>query len=277
MGQKVWLITGCSTGIGKEIAIAALKSGDIVVITARKLEDIKKINDEYPEQSLAIELDITDKKAQINAVETTIKTFKRIDVLVNNAGYGYRGATEEAEEEEIKSLFETNFFGPVNLIKLVLPYMREQKSGMIVNISSSGAFEASVGSGFYAATKAALEQVSDSLRKEVEPIGIKTLIVEPGAMRTDFRDRSLKESKTILSAYEKTSGKRRKENLPSLHDQIGSPKLLGEELVSFLRQDEIPQRILYGSDAVKTAEKVYKSRLNEVLKWKNISVKTDFS
>ena len=96
-------------------------------------------------------------------------------------------------------------------------------------------------------------------------------------MRTDFRDRSLKESKTILSAYEKTSGKRRKENLPSLHDQIGSPKLLGEELVSFLRQDEIPQRILYGSDAVKTAEKVYKSRLNEVLKWKNISVKTDFS
>ena len=248
-----------------------------MVITARKFETIKELSEQYPRQSFAIELDVTDKKERINVVEKTIKKFKRIDVLVNNAGYGYRGATEEASESEIKNLFETNLFGPINLIQLVLPYMRKQKNGTIVNVSSSGAFEASVGSGFYAASKAALEQISDSLRKEVKPLGIRTLIVEPGAMRTDFRVRSLKESEVILSAYEQTSGKRRKENLPSLHDQMGDPRLLGKELVSLLKQNEIPQRILYGSDAVETAEKVYKSRLDEVLKWKNISIRTDFS
>ena len=150
MEQKVWLITGCSTGIGREIAKAALETGDIVIVTARRLDDVKDLHEQYPKQSLLMKLDITNKRDRIDAVEKMMEAYHRIDILVNNAGYGYRGATEEASESEIKNLFETNLFGPINLIQLVLPYMRKQKNGTIVNVSSSGAFDASVGSGFYA-------------------------------------------------------------------------------------------------------------------------------
>ncbi len=274
--EKVWLVTGCSSGIGKGIAKAALKNNDRVVMTARNVDTLKELQEQYPDTSLAVRLDITKSSEIDQAVSAAIGRFGRIDYLVNNAGYGYRGATEEAGESEIMELFRTNFFGPVELIRKVLPYMRKEKTGSIINISSSGALEASVGSGFYAASKAALEQVSDSLRQETQGLGIRVLIVEPGAVRTDFRDRSLKESETVIEAYQATSGKRRKENLPSLHDQPGSPELVGEVLVELTGKEDIPKRLLLGSDGVDTAKRVYSERLAEIERWREISVRTDF-
>lgn len=274
--EKVWMITGCSSGIGQGLAKAVLEKGDIAVMTARNTDTLKMLHGQYPDTSMAVCLDITKSSDMDNAVAAALGRFGRIDCLVNNAGYGYRGATEEAKDQEIRKLFRTNFFEPVELIQKVLPHMRKRGAGSIINISSSGALEASVGSGFYAASKAALEQVSDSLRKETAPLGIRVLIVEPGAVRTDFRDRSLQESETVIEAYQPTSGMRRKENLPSLHDQIGSPELVGKILVELMEKEELPQRLLLGSDGVATGKKVYTSRLAEIERWEEVSVRTDY-
>ena len=274
--KKTWLITGCSTGLGRGIAAAVLEHGDRAVVTARKVGSIKELCEKYPEDAMAFRLDVTKKEEIDEAVAAALRKFGQIDCLVNNAGYGYRGAMEEASETEIDELFRTNFFGPVRMMQKVLPIMRRQGRGYIINISSSGALEASVGSGFYAATKVALEQVSDSLRKETAPLGIRVLIVEPGALRTDFRDRSLKESETVIDAYRQTSGSRRKENLPSLHDQIGSPEKAGKLLVELIERGEFPDRLLLGSDAVATAGKIYRERMKEAERWESVSVRTDY-
>lgn len=275
--KQTWFITGCSSGIGRVLAEEVLRRGDQAAVTARSCEAIRDLEERWPDTALILPLDVTDERQGNAAVCKTLEHFGKIDVLVNNAGYGFRGALEEAGKEEISRLFRTNLFGPVYLMQEVLPHMRARHSGMIVNISSSGALEASVGSGFYAASKAALEQISDSLRKETAELGIEVMIVEPGAMRTDFRDRSLQQSEIVLEAYSKTSGARRKENLPSLHDQAGDPARLAEELVSLVHADAIPERILFGTDAVKTAEKIYHKRLLEMETWRDVSVSTDFS
>ena len=190
--KPVWFITGCSTGFGRELSVILLKRGYRVVATARdkaKVEDIVAGN---PKNGLALALDV-DKQGQIDAaVKAAEARFGRIDVLVNNAGYGYLAAVEEGDDADIRAMFETNFFGLAAMTRAVLPIMRAQKSGAIVNISSVGGFIGFPGSGYYAATKFAVEGLSESLSKEVGPLGIKVIIVEPGPFRTDWAGRSLK-------------------------------------------------------------------------------------
>jgi NAD(P)-dependent dehydrogenase (short-subunit alcohol dehydrogenase family) len=185
--MSTWLITGCSTGLGRALAQGALARGDTVAATARDAASIQELVDAHPETALALPLDVTDRGQITRAVREVQERFGGIDVLVNNAGYGYRAAVEEADDSDVQALFATNFFGPVAMIKGVLPDMRARRHGTVVNISSIGARRSPPGSGYYAASKAALEALTASLRKEVEPLGIAAMIVEPGAFRTDSR------------------------------------------------------------------------------------------
>ena len=185
-----WLITGCSSGIGRGIAKAALEAGYNVVVTARKPETVTEITADYPDNSLVLALDVSNEDSIRSAVADSIEKFGTIDVLVNNAGYGYRSAIEESEWNEIERLFQVNCYGPVRLIQEVLPHMRAKKKGVIINVTSVGGVRGAVGNGMYSAAKGAFELASDTLYKECAPLGIKVLTVEPGAFRTSFYRKS---------------------------------------------------------------------------------------
>lgn len=208
--MSTWLITGCSTGLGRALAAAVLDRGWNAAVTARDPESLADLVNAHPETALPLALDVTDPAQVVAAVTAAEGRFGSIDVLVNNAGYGYRAAVEEGDEPDVQRLFATNVFGPVALVKAVLPGMRARRSGTIVNISSIGAQICPPGSGYYSATKAALEGLSASLRREVEPLGLRVVVVEPGAFRTDFSGRSITESSTVIDDYADTAGKRRK-------------------------------------------------------------------
>jgi NAD(P)-dependent dehydrogenase (short-subunit alcohol dehydrogenase family) len=221
--MSTWLITGCSTGLGRALAEALLTRGHQVVVTARDAARVQDLVDAHPDLALGLALDVTDAGAVRAAVDAAEQRFGGVDVLVNNAGYGYRAAVEEGDEAEVQQLFATHVFGPVALIKAVLPGMRARRSGAIVNISSIGARAAFAGSGYYAGVKAALEGISNSLAKEVGPLGISVTVVEPGGFRTDFSGRSLTQSATAIEDYAPTAGLRRKEHDTSHGTQAGDP------------------------------------------------------
>ena len=219
----VWLITGCSTGFGRQLAKILVERGYRVAATARDPASVADIVKGNEETALALKLDV-DKQAEIDAaVAATRRSFGRIDVLVNNAGYGYLAAVEEGEDDDVRAMFETNFFGLAAMTRAVLPVMRAQKSGAIVNISSMGGFIGFPGSGYYAATKFAVEGLSESLAKEVAPFGIKVVIVEPGPFRTDWAGRSLKTPKRPIEAYEETAVSRRRQVQSYSGNQPGDP------------------------------------------------------
>lgn len=275
--MKTWLITGCSSGIGAGIARAVLAHGDNAVITARKPETLTALTENYPETSLAVKLDITCAGDIRAAVQSAKEKFDRIDVLVNNAGYGYRAAVEEGEADQVDLLFQTNVFGPVELIKAVLPSMRAQKSGIILNVSSIAAARSGMGSGYYAGSKAALELITDGLMKEAAPLGIQAAIVEPGSFRTHFYDTSLKGSAVKIDDYNETSGKNRKENVVNRGNQPGDPEKAGQVLVEVVEGGTLPKRLLLGSDAVKVVRLEMEDRLREIGEWESVSKKTDFA
>ncbi|MGI4899670.1 MAG: oxidoreductase, partial [Janthinobacterium lividum] len=206
--NPVWFITGCSTGFGRELAKLILKKGWNAVITARKVDQVQDIAEGYEETALVLPLDVNDKAQVSSAITKAEETFGKIDVLVNNAGYGYFSSIEEGEEEKIRAQFETNFFGLVNVIQAVLPGMREKRSGHIVNFSSIGGLRAFTATGYYHATKFAVEGLSESLSQEVAPLGIKVLLVEPGPFRTDWAGRSTSRTPVQIADYEATVGKR---------------------------------------------------------------------
>lgn len=275
--MKTWLITGCSSGIGAGIAKEALENNDNVVVTARDVSKLQDLVKDYPNTSLAITLDITNGNDIESAVAQAVNRFGGIDVLVNNAGYGYRAAVEEGEPDQVDLLFQTNFFGPIELIKAVLPYMREKKNGFIVNISSIAAVRAAMGSGYYAASKAALELVTDGLSKEVAPLGIKVMTVEPGAFRTHFYDSSLKGTAVKIDDYTETSGKNRKENVVNKQNQPGDPNKAGQVLVKLINENNTyPQRLLLGKSAVEVVATELENRLHEIQEWKSVSAESDF-
>ena len=220
--MPTWLITGCSTGLGRHLAQAVLARGYNATVTARDAANVQDLVDAYPDTALALALDVTEDAQVTNAVRQAEERFGGVDVLVNNAGYGYRAAVEEGEEPEVAKLFATNFFGPVAMIKAVLPGMRARRDGAIVNISSIGARISPPGSGYYSATKAALEAMSASLRKELEPLGITVTVVEPGGFRTDFAGRSLQQSRDAIADYADTAGRRRKSTTPPTGPSRGS-------------------------------------------------------
>ena len=195
---------------------------------------------------------------------------------MNNAGHGYRAAVEEGEAAGIADVFQTNFFGIITLLKLILPKMRNQKSGAIINLSSIAAVGSAVGSGYYAATKAALELLSDALYQEVTPLGIKVMVVEPGQFRTRFFDDSLKGTNLQITDYEKTARTTRKENVINRHDQPGDPQKGGKIIVDTIAKDHYPRTLLLGSGAVEFVQRKLNDKLKEIEEWKEISKQSDF-
>jgi NAD(P)-dependent dehydrogenase (short-subunit alcohol dehydrogenase family) len=245
----VWLITGCSTGFGRQLAKILVDRGYRVAATARDPEMLSDIVARNAETALALKLDVTTQAEIAAAVAETRRTFGRIDVLVNNAGYGYLAAVEEGEDADIRAMFETNFFGLAAMTRAVLPVMRAQKSGAIVNISSMGGFIGFPGSGYYAATKFAVEGLSESLSKEVAPFGIKVVIVEPGPFRTDWAGRSLKTPKRPIAAYEETAIARRRQIQGYSGEQPGDPMRAAEAIIATVERDHPPLRLPLGGFA----------------------------
>lgn len=271
-----WFITGCSTGLGRHLSQEVLRSGYNAVVTARNICDIQDIAEAYPDSALALQLDISDQKQVEQAILRTKDWFGNIDVLINNAGYGFRGAVEEASDEEMRKIFDTNFFGTVNMIQGVLPGMRKRKTGTIMSVSSIGGRFAAPGSGFYSATKFAIEGMSDALRKELEPLDIRVLVIEPGAFRTDFAGRSLNQSKQVIDDYESTAGQRRKEKDKTDGTQQGDPVKASKVIIQTFESDKIPFRLLLGSDAINFTRTELENQINELNEWEHISIKTDF-
>jgi NAD(P)-dependent dehydrogenase (short-subunit alcohol dehydrogenase family) len=273
--MSTWLITGCSTGLGRAIAEAVIGSGHNAVVTARDAATVADLADGAPDRALALPLDVTKPDQVASAVGRAEERFGGVDVLVNNAGYGYRAAVEEGEEAEIRALFETHFFGTVATIKAVLPGMRARRSGAIVNISSIGAQVTPAGSGYYAAAKAAVEGMSGALRGELAPLGISVTIVEPGAFRTDFAGRSLVQSATVIDDYAGTAGKRRKENDTMDGNQAGDPVKAAAAIITAVESSDPPAFLLLGPDALAIYRYVAEGRANEIAKWEGLTSGTN--
>lgn len=275
--MKTWLITGCSSGIGKGIAKAVLKSGDQAVVTARNKDKVQDIVADYPQKALAVSLDVCNQESIIQAVNKAYEKFGTIDVLVNNAGYGYRSAIEEGEDEEIQKLYQTNLFGPIHLIKAVLPKMRQQKSGFILNVTSIAAARSAIGSGYYASSKAALELLTNGLMKEVAPLGIKAMVIQPGAFRTRFYDEeSLKGTKAVISDYEETVGKTRPGHFENKHQQAGDPDKAGEIIVEVVHGEHQPEILTLGKDAVTAVKTTLEAKIAELDAWADYSAACDY-
>jgi NAD(P)-dependent dehydrogenase (short-subunit alcohol dehydrogenase family) len=273
--MTTWLITGCSTGLGRALAQAVLDRGDNAVVTARDAGSVQDLAKAHPDTALALALDVTEPAQVAAAAERAEATFGGVDVLVNNAGYGYRAAVEEAGDADVQRLFATNFFGPVALIKAVLPGMRSRRRGAIVNISSIGARISPAGSGYYAATKAALEGMSFSLRKEVQPLGITVVAVEPGAFRTDFAGRSLTQSAEAIADYADTAGKRRKENDTVDGTQPGDPAKAAQAIITAVESPDAPALLVLGTDALGAFGAVLDAQRAELETWRELSASTD--
>ncbi|WP_072690925.1 oxidoreductase [Rhodococcus marinonascens] len=274
--MATWFITGCSTGLGRALAEAVLARGHNAVVTARDTTTLAELLEAYPDTALALPLDVTAPAQVTPAVQQAQAHFGGIDVLVNNAGYGYRAAVEEGEDAEIQRLFATNLFGAIGTIQAVLPGMRARHSGAIVNISSIGARITPVGSGYYSATKAALEGLSGSLRREVQPLGISVTVVEPGAFRTDFAGRSLSQSAEAIADYSETAGKRRKENDTAHGTQPGDPAKAAQAIITAVEASETPFLLLLGKDALDRYFEVDEAQHAEVEKWRELTVGTDY-
>jgi len=274
--MSTWLITGCSTGLGRALAEAVIGAGHNAVVTARDVIRVADLAEATPERVLAVALDVTDSEQVKSAVQQAQERFGGIDVLVNNAGYGYRAAVEEGDDRDVRTLFETHFFGTVAMIKAVLPGMRAQRRGAIVNISSIGAQLTPVGSGYYAAAKAAIEGVSGSLRDELAPLGISVTVVEPGAFRTDFAGRSLMQSDTVIDDYAATAGQRRKENDTMHGKQPGDPAKAGAAIIAAVESSEPPSFLLLGPDALAAYRHKADARSAEIARWEQLTAGTDF-
>ena len=224
---------------------------------------------------LALSLDVTDAARVTSAVSQAEEKFGGIHVLVNNAGYGYRAAVEEGDDSDIRALFDTQFYGAVAMIKAVLPGMRARRSGALVNISTIGVQIMPAGSGYYAASKAALEGMSGALQGELKPLGISVTVVEPGAFRTDFAGRSLTQSSIVIAAYADTAGKRLKEHDTMHGTQPGDPTNAAHAIIAAAESDEPPPFLLLGKDALSTYRRLAAARLNTIEAWEYLSTSTD--
>ncbi|GAA1973957.1 oxidoreductase [Microbacterium pumilum] len=274
--MTTWLITGCSTGLGRALASAVLAHGDSAVVTARDVAKVQDLADAYPDTALALPLDVTDAAEIAVAVDAGTERFGAIDVLVNNAGYGYRAAVEEGDEAEVRELFDTHFFGSVATVKAVLPQMRARRSGTIVNLSSIGARLTPAGSGYYAAVKSAIEGLTGSLRKELEPLGITVLVIEPGGFRTDFAGRSLTQTATVIPDYADTAGRRRKENDPTHGTQPGDPEKAAQVILQVVESGRAPEVLVLGKDAVSAYRSALEAHLTSLEEWRDLTENTTF-
>jgi NAD(P)-dependent dehydrogenase (short-subunit alcohol dehydrogenase family) len=275
--MSTWLITGCSTGLGRALAEAVIAAGHNAVVTARHVEKVADLAVDNTDRVFPLPLDVTDTAQIGSAVSQAEEKFGDVDVLVDNAGYGYRAAVEEGDEPDIRQLFETQFFGAVAMIKAVLPGMRARRSGAIVNISTIGVQIMPAGSGYYAASKAALEAMSGALYAELKPLGISVTVVEPGAFRTDFAGRSLTQSSTVIDDYADTAGKRRKEHDTAHGTQPGDPAKAATAIIAAVESDQPPAFLLLGNDALRTYRRLAAAKLDTIETWEHLSTGTDIA
>lgn len=275
MKNKVWFITGCSTGLGRALALQALEQGNRVAVAARKLKDIQDILDRY-KNALAVELDMVKPDQLKAAVEKIQSAFGRIDVLVNNAGIGYFASLEESEEAEIRKMFEVNFFGLSALTQLVLPIMRTQKSGHIISISSIGGFIGYPALSFYNATKFAVAGLSEALSKEVAPLGIKVTIVCPSGFRTDWAGRSANEGKSAIQDYQLTAAANKNNIRGYSGKQPGDPQRAAKAILKVADTENPPLYLLLGEAAYNNATKKLEDLKADFEGWKETSVHADF-
>ena len=275
--MRVWFITGASRGFGALIAEAALKAGDAVVATARDPKTVTARLGQH-ERLLATRLDVTSEAEAHAAAGEAVKRFGRIDILINNAGYGLLGAIEEASAAETQRLFETNVFGLLGVTRAVLPHMRRQRSGHIINISSVGGYTGYPGWGVYGATKFAVEGISEALAGEVAPLGIKVTVVEPGFFRTDFLDESsLSRTAQQIEDYHASVGKTRAAAVDFNHGQRGDPRKLAGAFIQLANAANPPLRLPLGSDTVERIEAKNAFVAKELAEWRTVATSTDFT
>jgi NAD(P)-dependent dehydrogenase (short-subunit alcohol dehydrogenase family) len=272
--MRVWFITGASRGLGALIAAEALAAGDAVVATARDPKSVTARFGEHP-RLLAVKLDVTKEEQARDAAAAAIQRFGRIDILLNNAGYGLLSAVEEASAQDVERVFGTNVFGLLAVTRAVLPHMRRQRSGHVLNISSIGGYSAFPGWGVYGATKFAVEGLTEALAAELAPLGIKVTIVEPGFFRTDFLDaQSLSVSKPIAD-YAETAGATRQLAGALNHAQPGDPAKLAKAMLTLVEATHPPLRLPLGSDTLARIESKNRGVAEEIATWRQLALSTD--
>nr|WP_321984854.1 oxidoreductase [uncultured Lichenicoccus sp.] len=272
----VWFITGCSTGFGRDLAQLVLGRGWRAVVTARDATRVADLGRGAEDRVLALSLDVTDAGQIRSAVAEAEARFGSIDVLVNNAGYGYQAALEEGVDEEIRAQFEANVFGLFALTRAVLPGMRDRRHGHILNITSMAGFIGFPGSGYYAASKHAVEGFSDALAVEGAPLGIKVTCVEPGPFRTDWAGRSLKQTPNRIADYAETAGARMKSTADISGKQAGDPVRAGEAMIRAVESAEPPRHLVLGKVAYDGVTAKLRERLGQIERWQETSLGADF-
>jgi len=270
--MPTWMITGTSSGLGVALAGQALTVGHQVAATARDPRAIRDLEQAHPGTAAAIRLDVTDRESVAAAVEAAESRFGGIDVLVNNAGYGYTAAIEEGEDDAVAELFAANFTGPVALIKAVLPGMRARRAGLIINISSVGAKITLPGGGYYSAAKAALEGASGALRKELAPLGVHVMVVEPGSFRTEFRGRSARRSQIRISDYDEILGRTGSRRLGP---QRGDPVKAARAILIAAAETAPPAVLLLGSDALAGYRAHARAEQDDIDRHEQLTLSTD--
>lgn len=273
--SKVWFITGCSTGFGRNLAQEVLQKGDKVAVTARNIDDVKDIVQQFPETAIAIKLDVTNPEQVKAAVQQAKDKFNQIDVLVNNAGIGYFGAIEESEEPEIRRMFEINFFGLAAVTNAVLPIMRSQRSGHVINISSIGGMVAFPGVGFYNATKFAVTGYSEALAKEVAELGIYVTVVAPSGFRTDWAGRSANNTKIVIDDYKTTAHANQNTIRGYSGNQPGDPVRAAKAIIKVVEAETPPVRLFLGAGALKGARKKIADLQKDIETWEETTVWAD--
>jgi len=274
--RGAWLITGCSSGFGREIATEAIRRGFEVAATARQVKEIANLVALAPDRVIALPLDVTDPEQRRSCVAAVTERFGEIGTLVNNAGRGYLASIEEGEIDDVRQLFEINVFGPLALTKLVLPAMRRQGSGLLVNISSMGGLVANPGSGYYASSKFALEGWSEALSKEVAPLGIRVLLVEPGPFRTAWTERSLARAGSTIADYATTTGRRMQEIGDPARRQPGDPVRAAKVIIEAALSPSPPLRLVLGTSAMSSVREKLAALAAELGTWEAASTATDF-
>lgn len=274
---KVWFITGCSTGFGRELAKEVLAKGYRAVVTARDVNAVSDIVKEHPEKVLALSLDVTVPVQIETAVQMAIEKFGQIDVLVNNAGIGYFGAIEESEDEEVRRMFEINVFGLAKMTQAVLPQMRKQRSGHILNIASIGGLRSFPAVGFYNATKYAVDGLSEALYKEVAPLGIKVTVICPSGFRTDWAGRSAKNTNIRIDDYAGTAWKNMGDIRGYSGNQPGDPVKAAKAMIMVTELENPPLRLLLGAAALKGARLKLEELRNDFETWADVSVGADYN
>jgi len=273
---SIWFITGCSTGFGRDLARLVLERGGRAVVTARDKARVADLVELGGERALALDLDVTDSAQIAAAVEAAEARFGAIDVLVNNAGYGYQSTIEEGEDAEIRAQFEANVFGLFAMTRAVLPGMRARRRGRILNLSSVAGLAGFPGSGYYAASKHAVEGFSDALAAEAASFGVHVTCIEPGPFRTDWAGRSLKQTASHIPEYAETAAARLKNTAAGSGRQAGDPVRAAQAMIQVAEMDAPPRHLVLGAWGVDAVVKRLRSALDEVEAWRETSVATDF-